>query len=259
MWLGINTMNKILIRNGIIDNVNNDNYCVNNNKIIFKRSGVYYLEYYGNMDVNLSILVDGGIDILLIETSFDNNLNVNNHYIIKEGKIKVNKFYCNKYVVENIDIDLMNENSKIDYYFSNICLLEESYVININHMNKNTISNISNKSVALNNSKLNFVINSNVGIGMDESVLDQNTRIITFGECDAKILPNMFIDIDNVVAKHGSVIGTVKEDMIFYLMSRGIDYNEALKLIIKGYLFSNGNFDYDLRSKILKIINLYWR
>jgi len=252
-------MNKILIRNGIVDNSKSDGYTISSNKIIFKTSGTYYLEYLGDMDVNLVMVVDGGIEVLLIETSFNNKLNVNNHYIVKDGTFKVNKFYCNKKVYEKIEIDLMSENSRMDYYFSNICLLVEDYEIKINHLNKKTISNIRNRAVALNNSKLNFVINSNVSKGMDESLLDQTTRVITFGESDVKIVPNMFIDLDNVVAKHGSVVGTIREEMIFYLMSRGIEYNEAVKLIIKGYLFSNGQFDYDLRSKVFKIIDMYWR
>ena len=54
------------------------------------------------------------------------------------------------------------------------------------------------------------------------------------GECDTKISPNMFIDLDDVIAKHGSAIGTFKDDQVFYLMSKGINYNDALKLLIKG-------------------------
>jgi len=252
-------MNKILIRNGFIDDAFNGYYNVFNNEITFKNSGTYYLEYNGDSDTKLTVIVDGGIDILLVVASFDNNLKSEIHYIIKDSTVRVNKFYCNKKVIERVNVDLLNEYSRLEYYFSNICLLEEEYEFNINHMNKKTISNISNKAVALNNSKLNYVINSNVDKDMDDSLLEQTTRIITFGKCDAKIIPNMFIDFDNVIAKHGSVIGTIQEDMIFYLMSRGIEYNEALKLIIKGYLFSNVMFDYDLRSKVLKIIDMYWR
>jgi len=47
--------------------------------------------------------------------------------------------------------------------------------------------------------------------------------------------------------------------MVFYLMSRGIEYNDAIKLLIKGYLFSNINADSSLREKILNVIDMYWR
>lgn len=251
-------MNKIFIRNGVLDEIKCNDYEVYNNQILFKNSGTYYIEYIGSGDANLTILIDGLIDVLLVVTSFGNNVNNNIKYLIKDGKLVINKFYCNKNVCEEINASLMNERSEFEYYFSSISLLEEEYIFNINHSNKKTISKICNKSVALNNSKVSFIINSNVGKGMNESILEQVSRVITFGECDIKIVPNMFIDLEDVVAKHGSVIGTIKDDLIFYLMSRGIEYNEALKLIIKGYLFSNGNYDYDLRSKILKMIDMYW-
>lgn len=252
-------MNKILVRNGIVDNINNDNYKISDNKIIFKNSGIYYLEYVNDMVSNLTLVVDNDIQVVLVEISFDNNLEVNNHYIVKKGNLKVNKFYCNKSVDEHIKIDLISELAQIDYDFASICIMEEKYVFDINHQSKKTVSNIRNKAIALNNSKLNYVINSNVDKEMEGSLLDQTTRVITFGECDVQVMPNMFIDLDNVVSKHGSVIGTIKEELIFYLMSRGIEYNDAVKLIIKGYLLTNSNFDYDLRGKIIKKIDMYWR
>ena len=89
--------------------------------------------------------------------------------------------------------------------------------------------------------------------------MDQNTRIVTIGECDAKISPNMFIDLDDVEARHGSVIGTFKDEMVFYLMSRGITYSESIKLLVKGSLFSNIDVDNVLRERIINVIDKYWR
>ena len=40
---------------------------------------------------------------------------------------------------------------------------------------------------------------------------------------------------------------------------RGIDYNESIKLLVKGYLFSNVDVDNVLRERILKVIDKYWR
>ena len=78
-------------------------------------------------------------------------------------------------------------------------------------------------------------------------------------ECDAKIAPNMFIDIDDVEARHGSIIGSFKEDDVFYLMSKGISYNDTLKLLVKGYLLHDIGGYFDLRQRIMDVINMYWR
>ena len=148
--------------------------------------------------------------------------------------------------------------SKIDYRFSNICTGVENYIININHNNKKTISNINNKSIAMDGSKLDFVINSIVKKEYNGSVLDQNTRIVTIGDSDSKISPNMFIDCDDIEARHGSVIGTFKDEMVFYLMSRGIEYNDCIKLLVKGYLFSNIDSMNEIREKMIDVIDMYW-
>ncbi|MBR7041968.1 MAG: SufD family Fe-S cluster assembly protein, partial [Bacilli bacterium] len=234
----------------------NPNVLIKNNKITFTSDGEYIVIYEEDGEYNITFTSDK--DIKLIETSFDKVLNINNRYIVN-NKFRVFKFYNNKSVFEHINIDLCSELADINYHFSNICRLEEHYTIDINHKCKNTSSNIVNKSIALKNSILKFIINSNVGKQETGSVLDQSTRILAMGECDASISPNMFIDLDDVSAKHGSVIGSFKEDDVFYLMSRGISYSDAIKLLIKGYIMGNMDVDVDTRTMIMEIIDTYWR
>ena len=248
-------MNKILIGKDITSN--SDKVIIDKNKITFNESGEYVIEYIE--DIKKKLIFDIYSDIKLIETSFDNSLVLDNKYIVNNGEVNIIKFYNNNNVDEKINIDLCSFGSKIDYRFANICRGAENYVININHKCMGTISNINNKSVALKNSKLDFVINSKVVKKANKAVLNQNTRIVTMDECDAKISPNMFIDIDDVEAKHGSIIGSFKEEDVFYLMSKGINYNDTLKLLVKGYLFSNIGGYFDLRQKVMDIINTYWR
>ena len=250
-------MNKILVsKDGIISS--SGKVQINGNVIKLLSSDTYSLEYIDVNEINLCISVFDNVNALLFESSFLGNIVVNNKYLIDNASLCVNKFYNNDSVLENIDIDLFNA-GKIEYKFSNICKNNENYVININHNGNETVSNINNKSIALLNSKIYFVINSIVAKEYEKSVLDQNTRIVTLGECDAKISPNMFIDCDDIEARHGSVIGTFKDEMLFYLMSRGIEYEDALKLLIKGYLFSNIDADTSLRERILNVIDMYWR
>ena len=250
-------MNKIFVsRDKIISD--SGNVRIEDNNITLLNSDVYLIEYDNIDKINLCIRIDNEIKAILYESSFLEDIIVNNRYIINSGELRVNKFYNNNSVYENIDIDLYSM-GKIDYKFSNICKNNEIYTININHKGIGTVSNINNKSIAMDGSKLDFVINSIVEKEYEKSVLNQNTRIVTFGLCDTKISPNMFIDCDDIEARHGSVVGTFKDDMVFYLMSRGISYNDAIKLLIKGYLFSNVDADNSLKEKIINIIDMYWR
>lgn len=244
-------MNKIIVSKDGIQGIKVINNCLELN------DGEYSLEYIDSCEYNISFVINGNVK--LIECSFDKELVVNNKYIVNDGCLSVTKFYNNISVNEKIDIDLCNYNSRIDYCFSNICRGIEKYIININHKYKNTTSNIDNKSIALINSKIDFIINSNVYKDCIKSILNQNTRIVTMGECDTSISPNMFIDLDDVEARHGSIIGSFKEDSIFYLMSKGISYSDTLKLLIKGYLLGKFNGDVDLRFRIINVIDTYWR
>ena len=251
-------MKKIFVSRDKI--ISNNNVRINNNTIELLDSDKYLLEYSDIEDIKLNILVDNNVKAVLFESSFlDNSINVSNKYIIKNGELKVNKFYDNKSVNEKIEIDLLEEHSKIDYKFSNICKNKENYLININHKNKNTVSNINNKSITIDGAKLEFIINSIVEKEHIGSILNQNTRIVTLGDSNSKISPNMFIDCDDIEARHGSVIGTFKDEMVFYLMSRGIEYNDCIKLLVIGYLFSNIDEMNEIREKIIEVIDKYWR
>ena len=250
-------MNKILISR---DKIVSDSSLVEikDNVIKLMASGIYMVEYQDVDTIGYSFVVMNGIDVILLESSCLNNIVVNNRYVVDNSNLVVNKFYDNVGVSEDINIELYNY-GKINYKFSNICKNEEFYNININHNGVGTVSNISNKSIAMDGSKLDFVINSIVKKEYVKSTINQNTRIVTIGNCDCKVSPNMFIDCDDIEARHGSVIGTFKDDMVFYLMSRGIDYNNAMKLLVKGYLFSNIDIDSELRDKIFNSIDTYWR
>ena len=246
-------MNKIIVSN---KGIHIDDKLVKDNVINIDDDSEYILKYVDNGTYDITFVVNGNVRI--IESSFDKDVVINNQYIVN-GSLHITKFYNNYNVKESIDIELCKENALIEYTFANICRGVEDYIININHKCKGTVSNIINKSVALKNSHINFIINSSVSNEAVKSELNQSTRIVTMGDSDASISPNMFIDLDDVNARHGSVIGTFKDEDIFYIMSKGISYNDTLKLLIKGYLLANLKIDIDLRMEILKTIDMYWR
>ena len=251
-------MNKIIVKNNIVNNYQDDTIKIEDNIIKIEKDSDYEIEYIDCDKVELIInIINSRVNIM--ESSFDNTLEIDNIYNINNGGVKINKFYTNEGVKEKIVVNLNKEKDYIYYNFSSITKGIEEYIMDINHNAKNTLSNISNKLVALKNSKINFTINSNVYKECNGSILEQNTRIVTMDKCDTKIQPNMFIDLDDVEARHGSVIGTFKNDQIFYLMSKGISYNDTLKLLIKGYLLGNVMVNFDVRKKIIDIIDLYWR
>ena len=48
--------------------------------------------------------------------------------------------------------------------------------------------------------------------------------------------PELEIYADDVKCSHGSASGSLNQDSIFYIMSRGLNYTEAKELLINGFL-----------------------
>ena len=123
-------------------------------------------------------------------------------------------------------------------------------------MDKDTSSDIFNRVIAKENSSNYFDINSYVDNDIKNCYLNQSTKIVSLGESANRVNPNMFISEDDVTAIHSSTIGSINEDDLFYLMSRGISYNDSVKLIIKGMILSNINPDMENMERILSILDL---
>ena len=235
-------MNKICIVNNDIIPCDNSGIIINNNEISFLDSGNYVIEYIECNNINLVININEDKCINLFEFSYNNDININNKFNIdNNGSLIISKFFYNKNTNENIDIYLNGKKSKIKYNFSSISKNRDKYKINIYHNNNETSSDIFNKTIAKKNSSNYFDINSYVDNKIVNTYLNQSTKIITLGESDNRINPNMYTHDNSTTAVHSSVIGNVNEDELFYLMSRGISYKDSIKLIVKGNILSNIN------------------
>ncbi len=107
----------------------------------------------------------------------------------------------------------------------------------INHLTKNTKSYQLIKSVLEDNSKA--VYQGKIFVNSEAQKTDgyQLSKAILLNkdsEFDAK--PELEIYADDVKCSHGSASGSLNEDSIFYLMSRGLNYHQSRELLINGFL-----------------------
>lgn len=173
----------------------------------------------------------------VVKINLDNSKYENTTFNLDENvHLVINKIYNEKEVNEEVTINLNGINSKIDYNFSTKIYNNQKYVININHNNKNTISNVINHGVVMNDSKLLFEVNSSIKKGNNKSKLNQESRIIVMSKNNSIIKPNLFIDEYDVDAVHSAAIGKFNKNEIFYLMTKGISKEESINLLIKGFL-----------------------
>jgi len=200
-----------------------------------------------NVNLNLNIITKGKNGKVQYKYNLESNANLN-----------VFKFQNIDSIKEMIIARLSGENARIDYNFKTISNKKETYDYHIFHDAKNTISNIRNNGVCVKDGLIIYQVSSFVPKDITGCIVNQNNRIINLTNNKCEIMPNLYIDSSDVEASHSALIGKFSDEEMFYLQSRGIDYNTALKLLINGFLTSDIN-----NKKMLKEINnnieKYWR
>lgn len=235
---------------------------------------------FGITKIKINILssTDLLIDYILEDEKYDITFNIDDNVIFNlyesksgnKGKIQytfnlgensnANVFkYSNLDTIREMVITNLNGyNSKFDYLFKSICTSKEVYDLVINHNNKNTISNVTNHSVNIEDGKVSFQVSSYVDKGITGCIANQNNRIINLTNNKCEIRPNLYINEYDTVANHSALIGSFSKEELFYLQSRGIDDVHANELLIKGFLLSDLKNNY-LIKLIKNSIKNYWR
>ena len=108
---------------------------------------------------------------------------------------------------------------------------------NINHLIDNTKSYQLIKSVSEN--ETNAVYQGKIFVNSEAQKTDgyQLSKAILLDETtEFNAKPELEIYADDVKCSHGSASGSLDDNSIFYLMSRGLNYKEAKELLINGFL-----------------------
>ena len=145
---------------------------------------------------------------------------------------------------KNKIIEINNyENSITNFNYSFINNDNCKLIINNNIIKNNIKSNIRVRGVALENATAIIDSNGKVTEKTLNNEFNEDLRGLNLENGFIKINPNMFIDSNDVIANHNSTIGNINKDYLFYLNSKGIENDNAKKLIISGFLKSILNSD----------------
>ena len=181
-----------------------------------------------------------------------NNNSVSETFILSAGS---------DYIKNEINCNLNGEYSSA--FINGIFSLKENQQheirTTINHLVENTKSYQLIKSVLGKNSKSAYqgriFVNSKAqktdGYQLSKAILLDETS-----EFNAK--PELEIYADDVKCSHGSASGSLDENSIFYLMSRGLNYQQSKELLINGFLLDvvEKITDLEIKNLIKNIIGL---
>ena len=227
-------------------------------EIIIDNDESFDIEIISDFNIKVSVLdnVTSNIYFHSINSNYKGTID---YYLKDNSNLFVNKFSFNdsSNVIENIYLDGIN--SCINYNFSSVSSSSNYYKMKIFHNNSGTSSYINNRCIGNDGSEVIFDIDSILEQGNISCKMNQNSKIMCFGDVKAKISPNMYIDEEDVIARHGSVIGKFSDDDIFYIMSRGISYKDAVILLVKGFIISNLSIDDERKKEVIDIIEDYYK
>jgi len=264
------SLNNALLSNYIKITVK-QNYSLNKPLIIYNITNKELNSTVVNLRTDIILEKNSSLKLVTLsnDDSKDNFININQNFklakdaILKNYKIDSIDNSNIKYFFNNIDLEYnslveififskasqfikneVNCNLKGEYssaFINGIINLKESkhheIKTNINHLSENTKSyqlvkcvlNDSSKGVYQGKIFVDSKAQKTDGYQLSKALLlSKNT------EFDAK--PELEIYADDVKCSHGSTSGNLDEDAIFYLMSRGLNYQQSKELLINGFL-----------------------
>ena len=172
----------------------------------------------------------------------EDNENKNYKYNIKEDTI-IYHFSINS--SSEVIIDLDKEGVRLDYYYNNINYDDNKFSIKVNHLKKNTHSELYNHGVNVFCNKLMYYVDGVVLKNSSKCICNQDNQIVNMDNGKSTICPNLLIDNYDVDSNHAAYIGKFKDEAMFYLMSRGISREVAYRLLLNGFLINSDSIEKD--------------
>ena len=224
-----------------------------------------------NSNINIELGENSALEVINLSNSpkcsnFMNSycgINIKDNATLRAFNINEGKTNTIEYNYNEIDL---SKNSHLEYFIYSTgstfakheinCSLNQPYgsavingVLNLKKDNQHEIKTVINhndencRSYQLIKNALN---DNSKGVYQGKIFVDQKAQktdgyqlsraLLLSEETEFNAKPELEIYADDVKCSHGSTSGNIDEDAIFYLMSRGLSYNQSRQLLINGFL-----------------------
>ncbi len=193
------------------------------------------------------IIQNNEINLSELENSNELNIVFSNKQLLYKNKICISdgrdvSVIILDYAKQETEFDLVVELGKNSSFNMRVACAQVSdkaknYNIEVIHKGDNATSFISANGYNASNSKLYFRPVATILNGVKKSTTRVEGRIINSNdEAKSTILPVLNIaDNDVIQASHGAALGSIDQNELFYLMTRGLSKKEAESLLIASY------------------------
>lgn len=155
----------------------------------------------------------------------------------------------------NVNINIINEGIKLYYYYNNINYDDNSFSIQVHHLNQSTHSELFIHGVNVLKNRLDYNVEGIVNKEFSNCICNQENQIINLKSGKSTICPILKIDNYNVDSNHSAYIGRFSEEKLFYMMSRGLTREESYRLLLDGFLLNSDSLDASKIEEFTKEIN----
>ena len=209
-----------------------------------------YLEIEKNIRLDIKVKENVNTKLVIIGNN-DYEINID---LADNATLLVNSLNKNNSV--NVNINLLNK-SDITYNHSVVSDIDSLNNFTINHLTSDSVSNLNNNGINLSDNKLFFTIDGIIQKKLTNIICNQSSKIINFKLGNSKIIPNLIIDSNDIIANHSAYIGEISEEELFYMQSRGIKDKDIKKIIYRATLLGKMNL-MEEEEDFNKRINEWW-
>lgn len=212
---------------------NDDVLVINESSTIITRNKTINLEYQ---------LSDGDYSILILN-DYDDKVTLNEKGSISNSSVKIAYLELDRYDLEqNCHIEV-NKDSSLQVNTTYLGTGNKKIVFDLFNNEPDSLIDINNNIVCLEDALFELECIGTIRKGAKRSKCHQSSHCLTIDNPrKASVLPVLNIDENDVEASHSLSSGTIDEEILFYMNSRGLNKKEALNLILRSYLMPNDNY-----------------
>lgn len=206
-----------------------------------------------NEKINIEYCFKDNEYSVLVFNDYDGDVILNDSGSICDAKVKINYLQLDKYNLKQQTKINVNKNSSLDIHTTYLANNTKEIVFDLYNNESDSNVDITNNIVCLDNSNFSMDCIGTIVKGAKRSKCHQHSHCLTIDDPKkARVLPVLNIDENDVEASHSLSSGTIDEEILFYMNTRGLSKKQALNLILKSYLMPSDDYycNFELGSQI---------
>ena len=193
----------------------------------------------GKAKITWTLEKDAYINLFYINDADQIDLS-EDYYVMRDAEMDLAYGDFNEGSCERVtDVYLMQQGATVRLKSASLVKTVRKLKYRFIHQATHTYGDMENFIVQLDQGTLSLHAIGKIEANASSSETHQTSRILNFNANNrAQVYPQLYIDNNDVKASHAESSGQVDPEQLYYLKSRGLSAQEAVSLIVKGYLSS---------------------